>query len=109
MPKYLTLFSFKGETLARLIDKPSDREAAVRRLAEAVGGTLEAYYVMFGQYDGCAIVEAPDSVSVAAAVVAVGATGAFSALETHELLSAAQFTEVLEKAKGITGYSPPGA
>jgi uncharacterized protein with GYD domain len=108
MPKYLTLFSFKGETLGRLIDNPSDREAVVRQLAESVGGRLEAYYVMFGQYDGCVIMDAPDSMSVAAAVVAVSGTGAFSGLETHELLSASQFVEVLEKAKGITSYSPPG-
>jgi uncharacterized protein with GYD domain len=107
MPKYLTLFSFKGETLGRLIENPSDREDVVRQLAESVGGRLEAYYVMFGQYDGCVILDAPDSMSAAAAVVAVGGTGAFSGLETHELLSASQFMEVLEKAKAAT-YTPPG-
>ena len=107
MPKYLTLFSFKGETLGRLIENPSDREDVVRKLAESVGGRLEAYYVMFGQYDGCVIMDAPDSMTVAAAVVAVGGTGAFSALETHELLSASQFIEILEKAKSVT-FTPPG-
>lgn len=107
MPKYLTLFSFKGETLGRLIENPSDREDVVRQLAESVGGRLEAYYVMFGQYDGCVILDAPDSMSAAAAVVAVAGTGAFAGLETHELLSASQFMEVLEKAKGAT-YTPPG-
>lgn len=107
MPKYLTLFSFKGEALGRLIENPSDREEVVRQLAESVGGRLEAYYIMFGQYDGCVILDAPDSMSAAAAVVAVAGTGAFAGLETHELLSASQFVEVLEKAKGAT-YSPPG-
>jgi uncharacterized protein with GYD domain len=109
MPKYLSLFSFKGETLGRLIENPSDREAVVRGMVEEMGGTLESYYVMFGQYDGCVILEAPDSATAAAMVVAVGGSGAFSALETHELLTASQFVEVLEKAKGITSYTPPGA
>jgi uncharacterized protein with GYD domain len=108
MPKYLTLFSFKGETLGKLIQNPSDREAAVRNLAEAVGGTLEAYYVMMGQYDGCVVIDAPDSISVAAAAVAVAGTGAFGRIETHELFTSAQFMEVLDKAKGITTYTPPG-
>ncbi len=108
MAKYLTLFSFKGETLGRLVENPSDREEAVRKLAEAVGGTLEAYYVMMGQYDGCVIIDAPDSISAAAAVVAVAGTGAFANLETHELFTSAQFMEILAKAKGITTYQPPG-
>ena len=108
MPKYLTLFSFKGETLGKLIQNPSDREDAVRKLAESVGGKLEAYYVMMGQYDGCAIVEAPDSASTAAAVVAVAGTGAFARLETHELFSATEFIEILERAKSITSFRAPG-
>ncbi len=108
MPKYLALFSFKGETLGRLMQNPSDREAAVRSLAEAVGGRLEAYYVMMGQHDGCVILEAPDSASAAAAAVAVAGSGAFSNLETHELFTASQFMEILEKAKSITTYQAPG-
>lgn len=109
MPKYMSLFSFKGETLGRLIENPTDREAAVRNLAEAVGGTLEAYYVMMGQYDGCVIIDAPDSTSVAAAAVAAAGSGAFARLETHELFSASEFIEILERAKSITGFQPPGS
>lgn len=108
MPKYLTLFSFKGEALGALVQNPSDREAVLRRLAESVGGSLEAYYLMFGQYDGCVIIDAPDSMACAAAVVAVGASGAFAHLETHELLTAGQFIEVLDKAKSVATYTPPG-
>jgi uncharacterized protein with GYD domain len=79
----------------------------VRETLKGVGGTLEAYYVMFGQYDGCVIIDAPDSIAAAAVVVAVGSSGAFSHLETHELLTAGQLNEVLDKAKGLT-YTAPG-
>ena len=109
MPKYITLFSFKGETLGKLMQNPSDREAAVRKLAESVGGTLEAYYLMLGEHDGCAIIDAPDSINAAAAAVAVAGTGAFASLRTHELFTAAQFMEILDKAKSITSYQAPGA
>jgi uncharacterized protein with GYD domain len=52
--KYLVLFSLTGETIKRFLAKPSDRAAVVRELAESVGGSLESYYWMFGQYDGAA-------------------------------------------------------
>lgn len=109
MPKYMSLFSFKGETLGRLMDNPSNREDVVRGLVEKVGGSLEAYYVMMGQHDGCVIVEAPDSTSAAAAVVAAAGSGAFAHIETHELFTAGQFIEILEKARSITGFQAPGA
>ena len=50
--KYLLLFSLTGEATKRFIVKPSDRAAVVRELVESIGGGLESYYWMFGQYDG---------------------------------------------------------
>jgi uncharacterized protein with GYD domain len=44
MAKYAVFFQFSGETLATMMDKPDDREAAVGRVMDAVGGRLEAYY-----------------------------------------------------------------
>ena len=61
MAKYLVLFSLTGETIKRFLDKPSDRAAVVRDLAESVGGSLESYYWMFGQHGGAAIVSLADS------------------------------------------------
>ena len=107
MPKYLTLFRFKGETLGRMMEEPSDREAALRDTVGSMGGSLEAYYVMFGQYDGCVIFEAPDSAAAGAGVVAVAASGAFAHMETHELFTAAQLNQVLDKAKSVV-YKKPG-
>jgi GYD domain len=52
--KYLVLFSLTGETIKRFLDRPSDRAAVVRDLADSVRGSLESYYWMFGQYDGSA-------------------------------------------------------
>jgi uncharacterized protein with GYD domain len=107
MPKYVSLFNFKGETLKAMMDNPADRAAAVRELAESAGGTLDAYYLVFGQYDGLAIWEVPDSASAAALCVKVTSSGAFSHFQTHELLPAEQINSVLEKAGELT-YRPPG-
>jgi len=73
---------------------------------ESAGGKLEAYYLMFGQYDGFVIVELPDARAAAATSLAVSSTGAFEHLETHELIEAEDVTPILEQAKGITSQLP---
>ena len=70
------------------------------------GGKLEAYYLMFGQYDGFVIVDLPDSRAAAATSLAVSSTGAFEHLETHELIEAEDLNPILEQAKGITSQLP---
>ena len=107
MPKYLILFGLKGETVGRFMEKPSDRSQVVRDLMGQLGGELESYYFMFGQYDGAVICNAPDSASAAALSLAVTSTGAFSSFETHELISTDDMISILQKAKEIS-YRPPG-
>jgi uncharacterized protein with GYD domain len=107
VPKYLILFGFRGETVGRLMENPSDRSEVVRDLASQLGGELESYYFMFGQYDGAVICDLPDSASAAALGVAVTSTGSFSHYETHELISTEDMISILERAKGIS-YRPPG-
>jgi len=45
MTRFVIFFSLTGQTIARFIDQPSDRAAAVRGLLEPVGG--------FGMVTGC--------------------------------------------------------
>jgi uncharacterized protein with GYD domain len=108
MAKYLILFNLTGETVNRFVAKPSDRAAVVRALAESVGGSLECYYWMFGQYDGMAVCEFPDSHTGAAVSLAATSSGAFAHFETHELIEASDLAGIAERARGIT-YQPPGA
>ena len=107
MAKYLALFGFTSETITRFVANPSDRSAVVRGFVESVGGSLECYYWMFGQYDGMAIVEMPDSHTRAAATLAIIGSGAFTRFETHELIKADDLTAIAEQARGIP-YEPPG-
>lgn len=107
MAKFAVFFRFKGETIKRLIDDPGDRPGAVRALAESVGGTMESYYLMFGQWDGFVVVEVPDSHTAAAISLAVSSSGAFAHLETHELIDPGELSAILAKAKSAS-YTPPG-
>src|SRR5829696_711647 len=82
------------------------RVVVVSKAVESAGGKLEAYYLMFGQYDGFVIVDLPDARAAAATSLAVSSTGAFEHLETHELIEAEDLNPILEQAKGITAQLP---
>jgi uncharacterized protein with GYD domain len=106
MSKYAVFFTLMAEAIARAMERPSDRVTVVSKAVESAGGRLEAYYLMFGQYDGFVIVDLPDSRAAAATSLAVSSTGAFEHLETHELIEAEDLNPILEQAKGITSQLP---
>jgi uncharacterized protein with GYD domain len=108
MPMYLTRFSYTPETWARLIANPEDRREAARSYIESVGGKLHGFWYAFGPHDGYNLWEAPDNVSMAGAVLAIGAGGALSSFETTVLLTVEETIEALGKA-GNVHYRPPGA
>ena len=107
MPFYLMRFSYTPETWSRLIQNPEDRRDAARAYVEQVGGTLHGFWYGFGQYDGYAIFEAPDNVSVSGAVLAIAAGGALASVETTVLMTVEETLEALAKSKSIA-YRGPG-
>ena len=108
MAKYVSFFSYTSEAVKGMMDRHSDRTAAVKGLVEALGGTLEAFYWMQGDHDGLLISELPDSVSGAALAAAVTASGAISRVETHELFDHDQQASIIELAQtALDAYRPP--
>jgi uncharacterized protein with GYD domain len=108
MPKYLALFSYSDTAMAAMIENPADRGTAVKRVVESVGARLETMYWMFGAHDGIAIVEAPDSLTMAGISTAVRSTGAVRS-ETHELFSSGDIPHILEHAQHArANFTPPG-
>jgi len=107
MPHYLMRFSYTPETWSRLIESPEDRRNAARSYIEQVGGSLHGFWYGFGEYDGYALFEAPDNVSVSGAVLAIAAGGALSSVETTVLMTVEETLEALAKSKTI-GYRRPG-
>jgi uncharacterized protein with GYD domain len=98
MPKYLAMFSYSHDAMAAMIDTAAEREPAVRAVLDSVGGRLECLYWMFGPADGIAIVDAPDSVTMAAISAAVSSTGSIHS-ETHELFSGEDVGRILATAR----------
>ena len=107
MSLYLMRFSYTPETWSRLIQNPEDRRDAARAYIEKVGGSLHGFWYGFGEYDGYAILEAPDNVSVTGVVLAIAAGGALSRVETTVLMTVEETLEALAKGKSIS-YRKPG-
>lgn len=107
MSVYLMRFSYTPETWSRLIQNPEDRRDAARSYIEQVGGTLHGFWYGFGEYDGYAVLEAPDNVSMTGFVLAIAAGGALAKVETTVLMTVEETLEALAKGKGIS-YNRPG-
>ena len=107
MPLYMTQFSYTSEAWAALAKKPENRTEAVSKLLQHFGGRLLNVYYCFGEYDGVLISEAPDEVSVTAALLAAIAPGHVRATKTTVLITAEQATEAMRRAGGFA-YRAPG-
>ena len=105
MPKYLFHGSYTPEGLRGLLaEGGSGRIEAAKQALKSVGGTLEAFYFAFGDYDFYIIVDLPDNVSTTAISFAGNVSGTFS-IKTVVLLTP---EEVDEAVKKCVDFRPPG-
>jgi uncharacterized protein with GYD domain len=105
MPKYLAQCNYVGEGIKGLLkDGGSSRRAVVEKLIQSLGGKVEAFYYAFGDTDLYIIVDAPNNVNVAAAILTVNATGALT-VKTTVLLTPEEIDEAVKKSPA---YRPPG-
>jgi uncharacterized protein with GYD domain len=105
MPKYLVTVSYTTEGVKGLMkDGGTKRRQAAEAVLKSVGGRLETLYFSFGSNDVYAIVDAPDNASVAAASMAIAASGSANP-RTVVLLTP---EEIDQAAKKGASYTPPG-
>jgi uncharacterized protein with GYD domain len=105
MPKYLIQAAYTADGSKGLLKEGgSKRRTAVQEMVAMLGGSVEAFYYAFGDADAYVIVEAPDTVTVAALSLAVNASGAVS-LKTTPLLTP---EEIDQAARKTVSYRAPG-
>ena len=105
MPKYLLKVSYTADGVKGVLkDGGSARRRAAEAAVKSTGGSLEAMYFAFGDDDVFCIIDAPDNMSVAAASMAIGASGLVKPT-TVVLLTA---EEVDQAAKKTVSYTAPG-
>jgi len=109
MPTYMLNGTYSSGSWARLIRIVDDRSAAVDELMRSMGGGLEHVYWEVSARAVHAVVDLPDSSSAAAAAGVLNQTGAFRSVEVEEVLTQAQFTDVLQLADDVSQtYRVPG-
>ena len=105
MAKYLLAGSYRVEGVQGLLKEGgSSRRAHIEQLVQGLGGTVEAFYFAYGDYDVYVIVDLPDSVTAIAASLAVNASGSV-ALKTTVLITP---EEMDSAAQQTINYRPPG-
>jgi len=108
MSYYLYQISYSKEAIKAMVASPSDREAAARKLIEAIGGKLHHLFFAFGQWDVICLIEAPDDKAMMAGAAAVASAGTVSASSTVKLMTAADAMAAMAQAGKVTGtYKPP--
>jgi uncharacterized protein with GYD domain len=105
MAKYLIEASYTPEGVKGLLKEGgSGRRAAIDRLITAAGGTVEAFYFVFGEDDVIVVVDLPDNATVAAVSLGVSAAGG-ATCSVRVLLTP---EEVDAAAKKTVDYRAPG-
>jgi uncharacterized protein with GYD domain len=109
MPKYIVVGSYSSGSWARLMRRMDDRTATARNVAEALGGSLDCIYWELSTRSVYAIADMPDSETMAAAATVLTQTGAFKSVDSHELLTQDQLSDVLALAGNVSPlYHVPG-
>lgn len=86
MATYLALMRWTKEGIEKVKDSPSRLDAA-RKAIEPYGAKLVSFYMLMGQYDAAAIIEAPDDATYARVSLSLASKGS---LRTESLRA---FTE----------------
>ena len=108
MPRYKFQFAYTPEAWAALSKNPVDRREGVRQLFEKLGAKLIDLYYCFGEFDGVAIVEAPDNASYAGGILATLAPGHIKSAKTTVLLTVEETMDAMRKAGGLSYQAPSG-
>jgi uncharacterized protein with GYD domain len=110
MPIFITQGRYSRDAIKGMIANPEDRAEAARKLFEAAGGKLLAYYVTLGEYDWMTIGEFPDHQSASASVLAAAASGGVTDVKTTTAMTTADAKQVFAAAgKAASAYRGPGA
>lgn len=108
MAFYLFQASYTPTAMKAMVENPQDREAAARSFVAACGATIHHFFFSFGKSDVVVLIEAPDDVSMVAATMALGASGALSSGATTKLITGSEAMAAMKMANNLaSSYKPP--
>jgi uncharacterized protein with GYD domain len=108
MPQYMLQFAYTSDAWAALSRKPVDRSKAIESLAESLGGKLISLHYTMGDYDGHAMLEAPNDVVAMAIVIRAIGPGHLRSTKTTRLFTPQEAMKAMKKAGEGTYTAPAG-
>jgi uncharacterized protein with GYD domain len=93
MPTYISLLKFTQKGVESIKEGPKRLDAAKQRFREA-GAELKAWYLVMGEYDAVAIVEAPNDETLARLSLTTAAMG-YIRSETLRALTEADYRKIV--------------
>ena len=107
MALYLARAKYSNAAFKGMVDSPQDREAAARKIFEAVGMTMHQCYFSVSSAELIAIGEGTPE-NLAAIEMIIMATGACSEVSTLEIVDSKSMTAAMETAnKVVSAYQAP--
>ena len=107
MAKFYLMGNYTAKAFQGFIANPdTDRGAAIKAVASAVGGKVLDYDIVRGSYDFIVSIDAPNFESMAAAKLATEATGAITNITIMEPININSAAKLA--AKVAAGYKAPG-
>ena len=106
MSFYLIQASYSTLAIAAMVKNPQDRAEAIRPMIEKLNCKLHGFWFTFGEYDIVAVVEAPDSTTVAAISFAIGASGSVSAYRTTPLFTSGEAVDAMKRVAQVSYQAP---
>jgi uncharacterized protein with GYD domain len=98
MSAYIRLLRFSEQSMKDL-KHLRDRIAAAKKAYSDAGAELKQVFMVMGQYDVVAIVEAPDDECVAKVALAQAALGAFRSTETMRAFTEDEVAKIVGAMK----------
>jgi uncharacterized protein with GYD domain len=93
MATYLALMRWTNEGIEKIKDSPSRLDAA-RKAIEPAGAKLLSFYMLMGQYDMAAIIEAPDDATYARVSLSLASKGGIR-METLRAFTEDEYRKII--------------
>lgn len=93
MPTYIAMLKWTPQGLQNIKQSPSRLDAA-RKGFKAAGVTMKEFYMVTGPYDMMAVVEAPDDMALAKAILGTTSQGNVTS-ETWRAFSEDEYRQIL--------------
>lgn len=107
MPKYMIQATTTPQAAAGVLQKPEDRTKVIRPIFEAVGGSLERYYISLADNTLFLIADVPDQAGLSALLVAFFAGGQWASYRATPIETASEAVDLFKRAASVA-YRPPG-